>query len=143
MLLTHILIVLPMAFALLGADHDGDRTVVRRVIVRDEIILRIPVRSRPVAPVEWREERGPKCVATANIAGAMLTGRNSVDFVLRDRGRLRAELDKDCLALDFYDGFYLQPSDDRLCVRRDVIRSRIGGACRIERFRELVPRFKR
>ena len=72
----------------------------------------------------------------------MLSGRSSVDFVMRDRSRLRARLDSNCLALDFYDGFYVQPQDHRLCMRRDVIRSRIGGECRIERFRLLVPRFE-
>ena len=70
----------------------------------------------------------------------MLSGRSSVDFVLRDRRRVRAELDSDCPALDFYGGFYVQPDDDRICARRDVIRSRMGGICRIERFRRLVPK---
>ena len=72
----------------------------------------------------------------------MLSGRSSVDFIMRDRSRLRARLESNCLALDFYDGFYVQPEDHRLCMRRDVIRSRIGGECRIERFRLLEPRLK-
>jgi hypothetical protein len=73
----------------------------------------------------------------------MLSGQSSVDFVLRDRSRVRAMIDDDCSALDFYDGFYVQPDDDRLCVRRDEIRSRMGASCKIEKFRALVPQFRR
>jgi len=111
--------------------------------MRDEIIMRVPIRPRPGAAVEWHEKRGPKCIVAADIAGATLSGRGTIDFVLRDRRRLRAVLDSDCPALDFYGGFYVQPEDDRLCVRRDVIRSRMGGMCRIERFRKLERRFNR
>ena len=45
-------------------------------------------------------------------------------------------------ALDFYGGFYLQPDDDRICAKRETIRSRVGGSCRIERFRLLEPQVK-
>jgi hypothetical protein len=55
---------------------------------------------------------------------------------------VRAMVDDDCTALDFYDGFYVQPKDDRLCVRRDEIRSRMGASCRIEKFRSLTPSLK-
>ncbi|MDP9087109.1 MAG: hypothetical protein M3N02_10165, partial [Pseudomonadota bacterium] len=102
------------------------------------------VRPHPVSPlVDWQEKNGPKCIPAAEIAGAMLSGQSSVDFVLRDRSRVRAMIDADCSALDFYEGFYVQPDDDRLCVRRDEIRSRMGASCRIEKFRALVPQFRR
>ena len=62
---------------------------------------------------------------------------------MADRSRVRAKIDDDCPAIDFYGGFYLQPEDDRVCAKRDEIRSRMGGSCRIERFRSLEARLKR
>ena len=138
----NLLALLPALAGLAAADPPAGSRVLQRVTMRDELIMRIPIRPRPGPQVEWQEKRGPRCIPAATIAGAMLSGRGSVDFVLRDRSRLRAELDSDCPALDFYDGFYVQPDDHRLCMRRDVIRSRMGGSCRIERFRQLVPRLK-
>ena len=73
----------------------------------------------------------------------MLSGPSSIDFVLRDRRRFRAIMDSECPALDFYGGFYLQPDDERICAKREIVRSRVGGSCRIERFRTLVPQLKR
>ena len=142
MIFFNFLALLPALASMVGADTPPNR-VVRTITIHDEIIMRVPVRPHPGPQIEWRERRGPKCIAAASIAGAMLSGNSSVDFVLRNRTRVRAELDSDCPALDFYDGFYVQPNDHRVCTRRDVIRSRMGGSCRIERFHELVPRFKR
>ena len=131
--------------ALLGlvADPPAERQVVRRMVIRDEIILRIPIRPRPSPAIEWKESKGPRCLDTDRLAGAMYSGPSSIDFVLRDGRRFRAEMDGECPAIDFYKGFYLQPDDDRLCAKRDFVRSRVGGSCRIERFRSLVPKVKR
>ena len=93
--------------------------------------------------LEWSERKGPKCIAVDEIRGAMLSGRDGVDFMLPHRRRVRAKLADDCPALDFYNGFYLSTEEDeRICARRDTIRSRVGGSCRIERFRELVPKIR-
>ncbi len=48
--------------ALLGLTADPPRNdqVVRRMVVRDEIIFRIPVRPRPSPAIEWKERKGPK-----------------------------------------------------------------------------------
>ena len=73
----------------------------------------------------------------------MLTGDQQVDFILAGRTRIRAELEDNCPALDFYRGFYLQPPDERLCAGRDAIHSRMGGSCAIERFKQLVPKLRR
>ena len=72
----------------------------------------------------------------------MWSGPSSIDFLLRDRTRVRAIMDDECPALDFYKGFYLQPDDDRICAKRESIQSRIGGSCRIERFKTLIPQMK-
>ena len=53
----------------------------------------------------------------------MLSGPSSIDFVLRDRSRVRAEMDNECPALDFYGGFYLQPDDERVCAKRETIQN--------------------
>ncbi|MEO7786337.1 MAG: hypothetical protein ABIR77_00725 [Sphingomicrobium sp.] len=136
----HFLASIPVMLGLAAADPRG----VTSVTVEQTTIWRIPVRPHPISPlIEWTEQKGPKCIPTADIAGVMLSGQSSVDFVLRDRSRVRARIDDDCSALDFYSGIYVQPEDERLCVKRDEIRSRMGASCRIEKFRTLVPQFRR
>ena len=116
--------------------------VVRRVIIRDEVILKIPVRPRAPRRWEWTEKKGPKCVDADRIAGALLSGPSSIDFILRDRRRVRAVMDDECPALDFYQGFYLRPDDERICAKRETIQNRVGASCRIQKFRLLVPQVK-
>jgi len=125
-----------------AAHAPAEQQVVRRVVIHDEVILRIPVRPRQTRPIEWTERKGPKCLPTSRIAGAILSGPSSIDFVMRNRERVRALMDSDCPALDFYGGFYLQPDDERICAKRETIRSRVGGTCRIEKFRVLIPQLK-
>lgn len=141
-----LLTLLGLIPALLGmaAQDPSQPQVVRRVMVQDEVIISIPVRPRPKRPqkIQWIEEKGPKCVRSERIAGAMLSGPSSIDFLLRDRTRIRAVMDDECPALDFYGGFYLQPDDQRICAKRETIRVRSGGSCRIERFRTLIPQLK-
>jgi hypothetical protein len=62
--------------------------------------------------------------------------------VLGRRERVRASFDGNCPALDFYGGFYLKTQDERVCAKRDSVHSRMGGSCRIERFRRLIPKLK-
>ena len=140
MILTALLGLVP---ALLGAaQSSGDEQVVRRVIVQDEVIFRIPIRPRVTPAIEWVERKGPKCIPANMLAGAVLSGPSSIDFVLRNRQRVRAVMDSDCPALDFYKNFYLQPDDNLICAKRETIRSRVGGSCRIEKFRWLKPEYK-
>jgi hypothetical protein len=125
-----------------AAQAPADDQVVRRVVIHDEVILRIPVRPRLSPPIEWVEHKGPKCLSANLIAGAILSGPSSIDFVMRNRQRVRAVMDSDCPALDYYGRFYLQPDDEYICAKRETIRSRVGGSCRIEKFRTLVPQVK-
>lgn len=111
-------------------------------VVRGQVIIRF----RQPAPtnVEWKEGKGPKCVPTRAIAAATLVGKSSVDFILRNRQRVRAKLESSCPALDYYYGFYITPNPDGMvCEDRDNIRSRMGGACEIDRFRALEPVVRR
>ena len=112
-----------------------------QLVVREQIIVRVRSRelARPsAAPPLWKEGKGVKCVPTRAILGASLSSRNSVDLILRDRRRIRASLDSNCPALDYYHGFYVTPNaDGQICANRDNIRSRMGGQCGIDRFRHL------
>ena len=110
--------------------------VTERIMIRT---MRVP-QSLPKDPpkTKWKEKKGPKCIPARGIAGAALISQNSVDLILRDNRRLRAKLERSCPALDYYYGFYITPNPDgRICADRDVIRSRMGGRCQIERFRLL------
>ena len=136
--------IVPLLLGLFGAQPGIVAQSVTRLIVQDEIILRVPVQARPLMPeIEWVERKGPKCLPADALQRAMLSGPQQVDFVLANHSRVRAQLDENCPALDFYGGFYLQVQDGRLCVRRDAIHSRMGGSCTIEKFRQLVPRLRR
>jgi hypothetical protein len=128
------LTLLPMLF---GMTADMQR--VTRLVQQDEIIIRVPVKPMQ-RRVQWVEKKGPKCIASGAIRGAFLAASDRVDFITVRHRRFRAELNENCPALDFYEGFYLNPEDERVCAKRDMIRSRMGGGCRIERFRELVPK---
>lgn len=113
---------------------------VSRLVVQQEVILRIPVvRPRLARTLRWEEKKGPKCIGSDDIVAAALADERSIDLLLRDRTRMRAQMDNDCPTLDFYGNFYIQPRDERICAKRDEIRSRIGGSCRIEKFRRMVP----
>lgn len=115
-----------------------------QLVVSERIMIRT-TRMREALPVEppqtrWKEKHGPKCIQAKAIAGAALVSQNSVDLILRDNRRLRARLERSCPALDYYYGFYITPNPDgQVCADRDVIRSRMGGSCQIDRFRLLKP----
>ena len=55
-----------------AAQSSGDDQVVRRVIVQDEVIFRIPIRPRVSRPIEWVEHKGPNCIPANMLTGAML-----------------------------------------------------------------------
>ena len=121
------------------------------VTVQQQMIIRVPrlpvgrmpssrTSSPPPPPIRWVEKKSDKCVPVINLAAAAITGTDSVDLVLNGGKRLRARFGSDCPALDFYSGFYVKmTADGKVCARRDSIKSRSGGECRIESFRALVP----
>ena len=117
-------------------------TLYAQLIIRERIMIRtsrVPD-DTTVEPrqTRWKESHGPKCIQARSIAGAALLGQKSVDLILRDNRRLRARLERSCPALDYYYGFYITPNPDgQVCADRDVIRSRMGGECQIDRFRLL------
>jgi hypothetical protein len=131
--------LVPVLLGMFAAQPGGVQSVTR-LVVQDEVILRVPVQPRPQVPrFKWIERKGPRCIPAGAIRRALLGGPERVDFVLVNRARVRAEFEEDCPALDFYGGFYLRPEDDLVCAGRDAVHSRMGGSCTIERFKHLVP----
>ena len=134
----------PLLLGLFGMQPGTVEQSVTRLIIQDEVILRVPVQPHPLFPdIEWIEKKGPKCIPAAAIQRALLSGSEQVDFIMANRVRIRAQFDEGCPALDFYGGFYLQPQDERVCAHRDAVHSRMGGSCTIERFKQLIPKFRR
>jgi hypothetical protein len=136
----------PLFAILLAASGPAGAKPVQlaQLTVREQIIIRVPARPRspatPGKPIQYKEKKGPDCVPARAIAGASLLGSDSVDLILRNNSRVRAKLERSCPALDYYHGFYIAPqADGMICADRDMIRSRSGGKCRIEKFRALVP----
>jgi len=116
-----------------------------QISIRERVIVRVPVRpSAPAPQIVWQEKKGPRCIAMKDLAAAAITQSASVDLVLRGGGgRVRAQLESACPALEYYSGFYIAPTEDGMvCADRDAIHTRAGGECQIERFRKLVPKVK-
>lgn len=137
--ITAVLALVPVFFGM-AFGVAGDLPRVRSVVIEDQLIIRVPVRPEPPPAIEWVEHKGPKCIHSGEIRGAFLSAGDHVDFLMSGRRFFRAELDDRCPALDFYNGFYLTSDDGKICVKRDSIRSRMGGSCGIEKFRRLEPK---
>ncbi|HYD12965.1 MAG TPA: hypothetical protein VEC11_08965 [Allosphingosinicella sp.] len=117
-------------------------TVHQQFIIRVSPIPRAGNRMGNIRQnVAWQEERGPRCIPVRQILGAAQIGQESIDLVLRDATRIRARLERRCVAMDYYFGVYVRPNaDGMICADRDEFRARSGGSCGIERFRLLRPR---
>ena len=118
------------------------------VTITQSLIIRIPARKshrytpagQPPPPPAYKDHKGPKCIDAATIGGAAITTPDSVDFILKGGKRVRAILEDQCPALDYYSGFYFRaPADGKLCADRDSIHTRSGGDCQIDKFRTLTP----
>ena len=76
--------LVPLLLGLIGAQPSAVGQSVTRLIIQDEVILRVPVQPRPLLPeIEWVEKKGPKCIPAAAIQRVLLSGPQQVDFVLR------------------------------------------------------------
>lgn len=121
------------------------------VIYSQTTIIRVPAHrsSRfhgagraplPPAPPRFKEKHGPRCIDAATIGAAAISTPDSVDFMLKGGRRVRAQLEAECPALDYYSGFYVRPpKDGMICADRDSIHTRSGGDCQVDRFRLLTP----
>ena len=85
--------LLPVLLGMFAAQIAGVQSVTR-LVMQDEVILRIPVQPRPQVPrFDWVEHKGPRCIPAEAIRRALLSGSEQVDFVLSNRARVRAELE--------------------------------------------------
>ncbi|MEH6758275.1 MAG: hypothetical protein V7676_12325 [Parasphingorhabdus sp.] len=122
-----------------------------QVRIQKRIIIRVPRRrpsmTSPMAdiaghsePTTYKEKKIGKCLPMDNILGVQRFGDRYLDLVTKDRKEIRARLEKKCQARSFYSGFYMEKSrDGRICTDRDVLHSRTGSKCEIDRFRQLLP----
>jgi hypothetical protein len=132
-----------------GAQAGGVR--ITQMTIHERVIIRVPRVAMPVPapvgrvaldmpmPVKWKEKKGPKCLAVAELAGAMVSRNGTIDIALTTGKRMRAVLREDCQPLDAYSGFYIRPgADGKVCADRDAIRARSGATCPIDTFKSLV-----
>lgn len=115
-----------------------------QMVIERRVVIRVAPHAQRARNQEafrdWREKSAPNCFQINTLAGIMISKPDSIDMVLRGGQLVRARLEKGCPSIDFYSGFYLKPTrDGRLCEDRDLIHSRTGGACEIDRFKTLVP----
>jgi hypothetical protein len=87
----------------------------------------------------YEERKMEKCIPVGGIAGVQTGSGSQLLLFLRDRRIVRVNLEKACLARDFYSGFYVEQSKDgKICVDRDKLQSRTGANCEITRMRQLI-----
>lgn len=140
---------LPVSASSLDAFYD--RSVARQVRIEQRVIVRIsPQRSnrrqslladlpQQELTARYEERKMDKCLPVERIAGVQTGRGNRLLLFLRDRRIISVNLEKACLARDFYSGFYVEKNDDgQLCVDRDKLQSRTGVTCEVERMRQLV-----
>ena len=138
LLMIFLVSLLPAVLGLVTGGQDPPQ--VRMSFVQNEFVIRVPVRpTTEMLRFEWEEARGPRCIASAQLRGAVISGSEHVDLVMGGNRRFRANFGRDCPALDFYEGFYVNSPNQMICAGRDTIRSRMGGSCSIKSFSQLVP----
>ena len=83
--------VLPLVLGLFTAQP-GLVGAMSTIAMQEQLIVRIPILPRaPMPQVEWREHKGPKCIATELLQRAIVSEPDDqVDFVLPNHVRLRA-----------------------------------------------------
>lgn len=122
-----------------------------QVRIEKRVIIRVPRRRSAISsaladitrgsdPTTYKEKKIGKCLPMTDILGVQRFGQRYLDLVTKDRQQIRARLEKKCQARSFYSGFYMEKSSDgRICAGRDILHSRTGSKCEIDRFRLLVP----
>jgi len=130
------------------APEQNQVRIERRVIVRISPALPAQrLQAMPEAPRQrsvpvYREvPYGSDCVPINAIAGSAPAGNDRLLLFLRDRDLvLSARLEASCPASAFYQGFYVERSEDaRICVARDRLLSRAGASCMMEGLEQVAP----
>lgn len=134
-------VLLLLAASATGPVQWAQLSIEQRVIIRVPMARkgRAPARIVPEARHQWREKKGPRCVALRSIRAAGIVVANGVDLILADGHRYRARLERGCSSAGFYSGFYVEPDEDgSLCSGRDELQARSGTSCAIDGFKQLV-----
>jgi|GEM_PF-2374181 len=129
------------------APQQNQVRIERRVIIR--ISPALPAQRLQAMPEAPRERSVPvyrevpyasDCVTIQAIGGSAPAGDDRLLLFLRDRDTvLSARLEASCPASAFYQGFYVERSEDgRVCVARDRLLSRAGASCMIEGLDQLA-----
>lgn len=145
-----IVILFPAAiFLLLASAPDVGKPVeLAQLTIEQRVIIRVPLLSPPrrrapeppPPPAQWREKKGPKCLDIRALRGASIVTPDGLDLILANQERYRAQLERTCRSIDFYAGFYIEPTEDgHLCASRDSLQARGGMSCQIAGFRRLIP----
>ena len=135
----------PLLLATEAPAQRPSRVVMAQLTIHERITIRVPRMSMPgrvplTTPTVWKESKGPKCIAAASLAGAMVSASAQIDLVVQGGQRIRAKLGRQCRSVDFYSNFYIRPgSDGQVCADRDTIRVRSGASCEIDSFKLLKP----
>ncbi|MEY3658026.1 MAG: hypothetical protein RL425_787 [Pseudomonadota bacterium] len=128
----------------LAQEMPPSQTQLAQLVIERRVVIRVVphedrAQMRPNFR-DWREKSASRCLYANDVVGVLITKPDSIDLVLRGRHAMRARLERGCRSIDFYSGFYFKPTPDgRLCEDRDMIYSRAGGACTIDRYNRLVP----
>ncbi|CAN5194574.1 hypothetical protein BH10PSE12_BH10PSE12_37320 [soil metagenome] len=114
-----------------------------QLTIEQRVIIRVPITRQPSrlpTPVaKLKEKKGPRCLAIRSLRAAGIAAQNGIDLILSNGERYRARLEKSCPAVDFWSGFYIEPTKDgSLCAERDSIQARGGTECEIKSFKQLV-----
>jgi len=162
-LLPALMAVSPLGMAVFlreGETAGGETGPVElaQMTIEQRVIIRVPMTRRdlpqpdrrdpawreappPPPVIEWEERKGPKCINISRVRAAAVTSSRGVDLMLKNRGRMRALLGRECRSADFYSGFYIQPNPDgALCAGRDRMLARSGADCEITALKLLEPR---
>ncbi|MEM7779211.1 MAG: hypothetical protein AAF697_02330 [Pseudomonadota bacterium] len=103
---------------------------------RNELLAELPANGLRTT---FEEREMSRCVPVAGIAAVQTGQGNRLLLFLRDERIVTINLERACRARDFYSGFYVERNEDgQLCVARDLLQSRSGVKCEIERMRQLV-----
>lgn len=85
------------------------------------------------------ERKFGKCLPAGGIVGVQPSTGRKLLLIMRDNRLFTAELEKGCLARDFYSGFLISKSSDgMICKGRDELRARSGATCQVSGFRQIV-----
>lgn len=126
----------------------GEPVQFAQLTIQQRVIVRVPMTRKGKAPAriaadarnQWKEKKGPRCVALRSIRSASVVVDHGVDLLLADNHRYRAKLERGCHSMGFYSGFYVEPDDDgSLCSGRDALQARSGLSCGIDHIRRLEP----